>query len=440
MLIRRLPWTAISFAAPLPFCFGATNGLPIRKQLNSSLFSFFCSSSGVNLPLQPGHETDTRHSQSLKPGLYLVGTPIGNLEDITLRAIRVLNSADVILSEDTRHSGKLLHHYNIKTPLMSYHKFNESHREQLVLRRLKQGEIVALISDAGMPGISDPGTELAKLCVSENILVVPIPGPCALVSALSASGLPTDEFTFGNKLAKLNFVHYGILEPKMGVVTYNFVVGFLPKHSGSRRKRLMVSADQTTTQIFYVPPHKLSQFLDESSSIFGDARQCVIAREMTKLHEEFWHGTLGEAKEVFSIRQVKGELTILIEGKANSKVEPPSDTELESELRELIAGGESLSTAVKLVTSRTSVSRKTIYSLALRKFGKQLEVDDDSNYVKSFRERRGLVVSVLKLSTWMWGDTLKKNANRLKAIKYIKPAFAAPLRSRGRMDLASAAF
>ncbi|KAL2636910.1 hypothetical protein AAZV13_06G026000 [Glycine max] len=235
---------------------------------------------------------------------------------------------------------------------MSYHKFNESHREQLVLRRLKQGEIVALISDAGMPGISDPGTELAKLCVSENILVVPIPGPCALVSALSASGLPTDEFTF---------------------------VGFLPKHSGSRRKRLMVSADQTTTQIFYVPPHKLSQFLDESSSIFGDARQCVIAREMTKLHEEFWHGTLGEAKEVFSIRQVKGELTILIEGKANSKVEPPSDTELESELRELIAGGESLSTAVKLVTSRTSVSRKTIYSLALRKFGKQLEVDDDSN-------------------------------------------------------------
>ncbi|RZC05504.1 Ribosomal RNA small subunit methyltransferase I isoform F [Glycine soja] len=319
MLIRRLPWTAISFAAPLPFCFGATNGLPIRKQLNSSLFSFFCSSSGVNLPLQPGHETDTRHSQSLKPGLYLVGTPIGNLEDITLRAIRVLNSADVILSEDTRHSGKLLHHYNIKTPLMSYHKFNESHREQLVLRRLKQGEIVALISDAGMPGISDPGTELAKLCVSENILVVPIPGPCALVSALSASGLPTDEFTF---------------------------VGFLPKHSGSRRKRLMVSADQTTTQIFYVPPHKLSQFLDESSSIFGDARQCVIAREMTKLHEEFWHGTLGEAKEVFSIRQVKGELTILIEGKANSKVEPPSDTELESELRELIAGGESLSTVI----------------------------------------------------------------------------------------------
>ncbi|TKY75188.1 Ribosomal RNA small subunit methyltransferase I [Spatholobus suberectus] len=262
---------------------------------------------------------------------------------------------------------------------MSYHKFNESQREQVVLKRLKQGEIVALISDAGMPGISDPGTELAKLCVSENIPVVPIPGPCALVSALAASGLPTDEFTFGNKLAKPNFRIYGILEPKMAAVIDNFVVGFLPKHLGSRRKRLVVSADQRTTQIFYVPPHKLSQFLDESSSIFGDARQCVIAREMTKLHEEFWRGTLGEAKEVFSIRQVKGELTILIEGQANSKVEPPSDIELESELRELIASGESLSTAVKLVTGRTSVSKKTIYSLALRKFGKQLEVEDDSN-------------------------------------------------------------
>ncbi|KAL2654761.1 hypothetical protein AAZX31_04G028400 [Glycine max] len=161
---------------------------------------------------------------------------------------------------------------------MSYHKFNESQREQVVLRRLKQGEIVALISDAGMPGISDPGMELAKLCVSENILVVPIPGPCALVSALSASGLTTDEFTF---------------------------VGFLPKHSELRRKRLMVSADQTTTQIFYVAPHKLSQFLDESSSIFGDARQCVIAREMTKLHEERDDTLEENASRVKAIKCIK---------------------------------------------------------------------------------------------------------------------------------------
>ncbi|KAH1252320.1 Ribosomal RNA small subunit methyltransferase I [Glycine max] len=188
---------------------------------------------------------------------------------------------------------------------MSYHKFNESQREQVVLRRLKQGEIVALISDAGMPGISDPGMELAKLCVSENILVVPIPGPCALVSALSASGLTTDEFTFGNKLAKLNFGIYGILGSKMAVVMYDFVVGFLPKHSELRRKRLMVSADQTTTQIFYVAPHKLSQFLDESSSIFGDARQCVIAREMTKLHEERDDTLEENASRVKAIKCIK---------------------------------------------------------------------------------------------------------------------------------------
>ncbi|KAK7310931.1 hypothetical protein RJT34_08733 [Clitoria ternatea] len=356
MMIRRLPWTAISLAAPLPFHSAGANTLciPLRKQYNPSIFSF-CSTSEIHLPPQspkPSNDIDNRHSQSLKPGLYLVGTPIGNLEDITFRALRVLNSADVILSEDTRHSGKLLHHYNIKTPLMSYHKFNETQREQVVLKRLRQGEVVALISDAGMPGISDPGMELAKLCVTENIPVVPIPGPCALVSALSASGLSTDEFTF---------------------------VGFLPKHSGSRRKRLEVSAEQSATQIFYVPPHKLFQFLEESSSIFGDTRQCVIAREMTKLHEEFWRGTVGEAKKVFSIRQVKGELTILIEGQTSSKVEPPSDIQLESELRELIASGESLSTAVKLVTSRTSASRKTVYSLALRKFGKQLDVEDESN-------------------------------------------------------------
>ncbi|XP_031268966.1 uncharacterized protein LOC116127457 isoform X2 [Pistacia vera] len=282
----------------------------------------------------------------LEPGLYLVATPIGNLEDITLRALRVLKSANVILSEDTRHSGKLLQYYNIKTPLLSYHKFNESQREQTVLKRLKQGEIVALISDAGTPGISDPGTELAKLCVDQNIPVVPIPGPSAFVAALSASGLATNEFTF---------------------------VGFLPKHAGSRRERLTVSASEVKTQIFYVPPHKLCQFLEETSSLFGDSRRCVIAREITKMHEEFWRGTLGEAKQAFSTHQPKGEITLLVEGKAICVVETPSEDQLENELRELISCGHTLSTAVKMVAEGTSVRRKTVYSLALKKFGKQLE-------------------------------------------------------------------
>lgn len=314
---------------------------------------FFCSDShatssvdSTQLPLQePSSKQGT-----LKSGLYLVGTPIGNLEDITLRALRVLRSADVILAEDTRHSGKLLHHYSIKTPLLSYHKFNEAQREQSILKRLIDGEIVALISDAGTPGISDPGSELAKLCVEANISVIPIPGPSAFVAALSASGLSTIEFAF---------------------------VGFLPKNASARRERPMVSANEAATQIFYVPPHKLSQFLQETSSLFGDSRQCVMAREITKMHEEFWRGTLGEAKAAFLDRQPKGEITFLIEGKATSEVETPSEAQLENELADLISNGHTLSTAVKLVAAGTSMKRKTIYSLALRKFGKQHDAVDD---------------------------------------------------------------
>lgn len=317
--------------------------------------SFFCSTPQnytESTDLFPQQQPPPSKKGNLKPGLYLVGTPIGNLEDITLRALRVLKSADVILSEDTRHSGKLLHHYNITTPLLSYHKFNESQREQAVLKRLQEGEIVALISDAGTPCISDPGMDLAKLCVDKNIPVTPIPGPSALVAAVSASGLSTDEFTF---------------------------VGFLPKHAGTRKERLSVSANEATTQIFFVPPHKLCQFLEETYSVFGDSRQCVMAREITKIHEEFWRGTLGEAKVAFSTHTPKGEITFLIEGKAICRAETPSESQLENELRELISNGQSLSTAVKLVAAGTSTRRKTIYSLALRKFGKQFEAEEDKS-------------------------------------------------------------
>ncbi|KAK4390720.1 Ribosomal RNA small subunit methyltransferase I [Sesamum angolense] len=277
----------------------------------------FLSFSSVNSPAAADSEiTDDFPSKQgpLKPGLYLVGTPIGNLEDITLRALRVLKSADVILSEDTRHSGKLLQYYNIRTPLLSYHKFNESQREQVVLRRLQGGEIVALISDAGMPGISDPGMELAKLCVEKNIPVIPVPGPSALVAALSASGLPTNEFTFGNSLSR-TLVLFQLLK-------------------------------------------------------YHNTRRCVIAREMTKLHEEFWRGTIGEAKEAFTAHQPRGEITLLIEGVKVSEGETFSESQLENELGELISKGHSLSMAVKLVATGTSMKRKAIYSLALEKFGK----------------------------------------------------------------------
>ncbi|PWA75220.1 tetrapyrrole (Corrin/Porphyrin) methylase [Artemisia annua] len=331
-LTAPFPWASIKFSPP------STLRFPL----------LYCSDSHNNTSTV--QEENPSKQGNLKSGLYLVGTPIGNLEDITLRALRVLKSANVILAEDTRHSGKLLQHYSIKTPLLSYHKFNETQREHSVLKRLHEGEIVALISDAGTPGISDPGSELAKLCVDANISVIPIPGPCAFVSALSASGLSTTEFAF---------------------------VGFLPKNASGRRERLTVSANEAATQIFYVPPHKLSQFLEETSSLFGDSRRCVMAREITKIHEEFWRGTLGEAKSAFLDRQPKGEITFLIEGKPICEVETPSEDQLENELRELISNGHTLSTAVKLVAAGTSVKRKTIYSLALRKFGKQHDVVDN---------------------------------------------------------------
>lgn len=209
-----------------------------------------------------------------------------------------------------------------------------------------------MISDAGTPGISDPGFELIKACTRENIAIIPIPGPSALVAALSACGLPTNEFTF---------------------------VGFLPKQAGSRRLRLLNAANQAVTQIFFVPPHKLLQFLYEASSIFGDSRLCVIAREMTKLHEEFWRGTLGEAAMAFSSGQPKGEITLLIEGRADSPVKAPSVDELQNELRNLISKGHSISTAVKTVAVGTAVKRKEVYALALRLFAKPDETEEFSN-------------------------------------------------------------
>ncbi|KAL8524389.1 hypothetical protein ACS0TY_014104 [Phlomoides rotata] len=360
MLLRRCHSVALSLSKPSP----PLPNPPFRPCIPCRPFPSLSSCAHTTISVLPLSSADSQaasdtepteelfHSKQgpLKPGLYLVGTPIGNLEDITLRALRVLKSADVILSEDTRHSGKLLKSYNIKTPLLSYYKFNESQREQVVLRRLLSGEIVALISDAGTPGISDPGMELAKLCVTKDILVVPVPGPSALVAALSASGLPTDEFTF---------------------------VGFLPKHAATRREKLMVSAINAATQVFFVPPHKLCQCLEEMSSIFGESRRCVIAREMTKLHEEFWRGTLEEAKEAFSARRPKGEITLLIEGMRISKDEKLSDSELENELQKLISKGHSLSEAVKLIATGTSMKRKAIYSLALEKFGKHGSSDQD---------------------------------------------------------------
>jgi 16S rRNA (cytidine1402-2'-O)-methyltransferase len=216
--------------------------------------------------------------------LYLVATPIGNLEDITLRAVRILKEADVIACEDTRHTQKLLNHYGIKKDTVSYHEHNELTRSPELVIELEQGAKIALVSDAGTPGISDPGHRLVTLCLRHRIPVVPIPGPSALIAALAASGLPTEEFLF---------------------------VGFLPARAGARRKALDALKAESRTLIFYEAPHRVVETLADASEILG-ARPAVIAREVTKIHEEFLRGPLSELLDSTRKRAPRGEITLLI--------------------------------------------------------------------------------------------------------------------------------
>jgi 16S rRNA (cytidine1402-2'-O)-methyltransferase len=216
--------------------------------------------------------------------LYLVATPIGNLEDITLRAIRILKEADIIACEDTRQTQKLLQHYGIRKEMVSYHEHNELTRSPELAIELEQGAKIALVSDAGTPGISDPGHRLVTLCLRHHIPVVPIPGPSALVAALAASGLPTDEFLF---------------------------VGFLPPRTGARRKALDALKAESRTLIFYEAPHRVVETLADATEILGP-RPAVIAREVTKIHEEFLRGPLAELLESARKRAPRGEITLLI--------------------------------------------------------------------------------------------------------------------------------
>lgn len=221
------------------------------------------------------------------PGtLYIVATPIGNLGDITQRAIQILKDVDVIAAEDTRHTQKLLQHYGISTKTISYHEHNEEQRSEELFARLKDETDIAIVSDAGTPGINDPGFRLVRLAVENDIQVVSVPGPSALVTALVASGLPTDEFFFG---------------------------GFLPARSSSRRKRLSEMRNVPGTLIFYEAPHRLGSTLKDAAEILGE-RQAVVARELTKLHEELRRGALSELAEHYSGNErVRGEIVLLID-------------------------------------------------------------------------------------------------------------------------------
>ena len=226
------------------------------------------------------------------PALYLVGTPIGNLEDITLRALRVLREVDLIACEDTRQTQKLLSHYDIHTATISYHEHNEMTRAAELVLQLEQGAKLALVTDAGMPGISDPGFRLVSLAVRHHIPVVPVPGASAFLSALVASGLPTDSFHFG---------------------------GFLPAKRGQRRSALESIRSSPRTQIFYEAPHRVVEALEDIVAVLGGARHVVIAREVTKLHEEFLRGRADELLDQARSRELKGEITLLI-----GKAEEPS--------------------------------------------------------------------------------------------------------------------
>ena len=270
--------------------------------------------------------------------LYIVGTPIGNLEDTTFRAIKTLQEVDLIAAEDTRHTSKLLQHFQILTPQLSYHQHNEQSRIPELIEKLNQGKAIALVTDAGMPAISDPGYELVKVCVEANISVVPIPGVTASITALCASGLPTNKFIF---------------------------IGFLPTKIKLREEQLEKLSNSLETLVLYESPYKLLQTLEDLAKMLGGNRKIVLARELTKLHEEFWRGTVGQAIIYYQNNQPKGEFTLVIAG-AEPELPVLSENTIKQELQELFAQGISRSQASRQLSQKINLSRRKIYQIALK--------------------------------------------------------------------------
>ncbi len=284
-----------------------------------------------------GEIKNRENESALSAGLYLVATPIGNLEDITLRALRVLKQADLIACEDTRQTQKLLNHYAITTRTTSYHEHNEMTRAAELVVELEQGARIALVTDAGMPGISDPGFRLISLAIRHHIPVVPIPGASAFLSALVASGLPTDSFRFG---------------------------GFLPAKRGQRRQVVESIREAARTQVFYEAPHRVQETLEDVVEILGGQRQVVIAREVTKIHEEFLRGHAVEVLETLKARgDTKGEITLLI-GKmeATEQKAPASRVGIRQRVEQIIAEEKvDEKTALKKVAKEMGISKSEAY-------------------------------------------------------------------------------
>jgi 16S rRNA (cytidine1402-2'-O)-methyltransferase len=269
--------------------------------------------------------------------LYIVATPIGNLGDMTYRAVETLQGVDWIAAEDTRHTGKLLQAYSIKTPQLSYHDHNRSRRGPEIIAKLQAGAAIALVSDAGVPGISDPGYELVQSCWAAGLRVVPIPGVSAVTTALSASGLSPERFVFE---------------------------GFLPPKSKARRAAIAALKDDPRTLVFYESPHRLRDTLVDLAESLEPERAITLARELTKLHEEFWRGSLAAAIAHYQDHRPQGEFTLVVEG-AMPMVQNWSAAELEAALQALLDQGLSRSEASRQLAQRSGQSKRDLYQLSL---------------------------------------------------------------------------
>ncbi|HET7871103.1 MAG TPA: 16S rRNA (cytidine(1402)-2'-O)-methyltransferase [Terriglobales bacterium] len=279
--------------------------------------------------------SETMAAPQKKGVLYVVGTPIGNLEDLTVRALRILKEVDLIACEDTRQTRKLLDHYGIEKPLVSYHEHNEPARAQELVDKLKAGMSVAQVSDAGMPGIADPGYRVIKLAIENGAIVAPVPGPSALIAALVGSGLATDAFEFH---------------------------GFLPAKSGQRRTALEKLRGAEHTVVVYEAPHRIRETVEDLVEVLGPARPLVIARELTKMHEEFLRGSAAELLEKVRDRELKGEITLLI-GKSETGDRPATGSPAVRQRLEQIMAQEKLDekAALKKVAKELGLSRSQAY-------------------------------------------------------------------------------
>lgn len=282
--------------------------------------------------------TDSRMGSPPPGTLYVVGTPIGHLEDITLRALSVLAAVDLIAAEDTRTTGRMLARHGIATPRTSYHEHNETRRTPELLQRLKGGASIALVSNAGTPGISDPGYRLVAAAAEAGLRVVPIPGPSAAAAALSVSGLPTDAFLF---------------------------LGFLSKKAGKRRSQIDALASDGRTVILYESPRRIRPLIAELRAVLGD-RRAVLAREMTKVFEEFLRGRLSAIEAALADRdEIKGECTLILAGPEDPCLEPRQELP-QAIRRALAAGGGSLSELARELARRYGLPRQTVYAEAMR--------------------------------------------------------------------------